>query len=52
MGQQVASLVDRLEDAGTHRITWSGENHPTGIYLARLAIDGQTVTTQKLVLVK
>ena len=52
IGQEVATLVDRFESAGRHQITWSGEDHPAGVYFARLTVGNEPAQTQKLILVK
>jgi predicted outer membrane repeat protein len=51
LGRQVATLVDRTEQSGTHTITWNAGNYPSGIYFCRLeAPDYQQ--TRKLLLLK
>jgi uncharacterized repeat protein (TIGR01451 family) len=50
-GRLVAELVDGWREAGVYNANFSGEEMPSGVYLARLAV-GQEVQTQKLLLVK
>jgi hypothetical protein len=50
LGQKVAVLVDRHEEAGQHRVVWNG-NAPSGIYFYRLQAD-KYVETKKMILVK
>ncbi len=50
-GREVATLADRVYDAGTHELNFSGSNFATGVYLLRLSA-GQYSATQKLVLLK
>lgn len=52
MGRKVATLVDRVEDIGTYSVSWSGKNHPAGVYFARMTIDGGAGQVKKLILVK
>ena len=51
LGQEVASLVDGQQLAGTHTITWNASNVPSGIYLCRMEADG-FAQTRKMLLVK
>ncbi|MBL0063333.1 MAG: T9SS type A sorting domain-containing protein [bacterium] len=50
-GREVATLADRVYDAGSHELNFSGSNFATGVYLLRLSA-GQYSATQKLVLLK
>ena len=36
LGQRVATLVDGIKDAGTHRLTWNAQEQSTGIYFMQL----------------
>jgi hypothetical protein len=54
-GRLVATLVNRAEPAGWHRVPWDsrdilGGRVPAGIYLARLAAGGRIVTRKLVVL--
>ena len=56
MGQQVATIVDRFMEAGTHRVIFdgrdgSGRSIASGIYFYRLEA-GEFVETKKMVLLK
>jgi hypothetical protein len=51
LGREVAVLVDDVQNAGQHTITFTGTDLSTGIYLYRLQI-GKEVITKKMVLVK
>ena len=57
-GQQVATLVDGLLDAGMYSVRWDGRDGDgrdlaSGVYLYQLRVgDGQQVETRKLVLMK
>jgi hypothetical protein len=32
-GQEVAQLVDKIQNPGFYRITWNVSNHPNGVYI-------------------
>ena len=51
LGRQVATLVDRTEKAGTHRVQFDGSDLASGMYLVRLVTDG-AVHTQRISLVR
>ena len=56
-GARVATLVDDARRPGTYLARWDGANErgapvPSGIYFARLAVDGGPALTRKLVLLK
>jgi serine protease AprX len=50
-GRLAATLVEGIQEAGAHRITFDGSKHASGIYFCRLC-NGQNSTTQKLMLLK
>ena len=56
LGREVATLVDREMASGMHQVTWDGRDHsgrsvPSGMYLYRLAVNGQ-VSTRRMTLIK
>ena len=57
-GQQVATLVDGVQEAGTYTLRWDGRNDEgwklaSGVYLSRLRTgDGPQVATRKLLLLR
>jgi len=51
-GRRVAVLDSGLLDAGRHERTWRAENLPSGVYLARLRVDGELRASEKLVLLR
>jgi len=57
-GQQVATLVQGAQEAGTYAVTWNGQDDDgrklaSGVYLYRLtARDGKQVATRKLLLIR
>lgn len=55
-GRRVATLVDRMQTAGSHRVTWSGRDDrgvpaASGVYLYRLRTSSHEAT-RRMVLVK
>ena len=54
LGQKVDVLVDRVEAAGNHSVSWNAQNHSSGIYFYRLKAEGEKTfeKTQKLVLIR
>ena len=50
LGEEVATLVDGFEDAGSHEVTFSAGDLPSGIYFYTLEAGGQ-LQTRKMVLV-
>jgi hypothetical protein len=50
-GREVSTLTSGMKDAGRHSISWTADNLPSGIYLARLSA-GNVSHVQKLVLLK
>ncbi|MEW6060537.1 MAG: family 10 glycosylhydrolase [Bacteroidota bacterium] len=51
LGREVATVVDEMLDAGTHRYQFNGSNLSSGVYLYRL-VSGTYVETRKMVLQK
>lgn len=51
LGQQVATLVDEMKQAGAYRVTFDGRSLTSGIYFYRLSTDN-FVETRKMVLLK
>ncbi len=51
MGQEIATLVNGREPAGTHQVTWNAATAPSGVYFYRITAGGFT-ETKKLVLVR
>jgi len=51
LGKEVANLVDAIQRAGTHVITWDASGVAGGVYFYRLT-SGSTVETRSLVLLK
>lgn len=51
LGQQVAELMNNVQNAGTHTVEFNAENLSSGIYYYRLETNG-LVDTKKMILVK
>ena len=51
-GAEVARLHDGPAAAGSHELAWNAAALPSGIYLARLTLDGVPAATEKLTLLK
>ncbi|MEW5701592.1 MAG: FlgD immunoglobulin-like domain containing protein [Candidatus Zixiibacteriota bacterium] len=56
LGRRITTLIDRRQDAGSHEVTWMGDDQQgrpvaSGLYIARLATKA-TVSTEKLLLMK
>ena len=55
-GKEVTDLVNMEQQAGTYKVDWSADggalNYPSGVYFYSLIIDGITVDTKKMVLIK
>jgi hypothetical protein len=51
LGQQVASLVDAVEEPGEHSVRFDGSGLASGVYCYRLRA-GEYVATKRLVLVR
>jgi len=52
LGQQVAVLADGVLAAGAHRRVFEAGALPSGLYFARLAVDGAPAGVEKLMLVR
>jgi len=50
-GREVARLVEGMQSAGSHTVTFDASALSSGIYFARLTVDGQTAS-QKLLFLK
>lgn len=51
LGEEVATLVSGLKDAGTHTVQWDATGQPSGVYFYRLRAV-EYVETRKLVLLR
>jgi hypothetical protein len=51
LGREVATLVDRREEAGEHSVKWNAEEFASGVYFYQLRAGG-FVETRKLLLIR
>ena len=51
-GQRVATLTDGMHTAGTHTLTFTGEQFASGMYLIQARADGYGTITKKALLMK
>ncbi|MCK5738322.1 T9SS type A sorting domain-containing protein, partial [bacterium] len=51
LGREIATLVDEIQAAGTHEITFDAANLPSGVYLASFR-SGDTHHIQKMLLTR
>ena len=56
LGRHVYTMVDRRIEAGYHQVRWDGEESGpaggSGIYFARLVVDGRTVASRRIVMMR
>jgi uncharacterized repeat protein (TIGR02543 family) len=58
LGQEVATLIDGVQEAGYHQTSWNGSRAASGVYLLRIvahSVDGNSAvftTAKKMLLVK
>jgi len=51
LGEEIVTLVNGMQGAGSHSISWNPASLPSGIYLYKLEA-GQQVITKRMVLLK
>jgi hypothetical protein len=51
LGREVTTLINEIQSAGTHTITWAAATIPSGVYFYRLNANG-IVQTRKMILQK
>lgn len=52
LGQQVATLVDQPQNAGTHTVTWNASGMASGTYFYRLEVGDEVMPAKKAILIK
>jgi hypothetical protein len=52
LGNEVARLVDEVRTAGRSSVQFDGRNLGSGIYISRMAVDGNPVFARKMTLLK
>ena len=51
-GRKIETLINETRDQGVYRVDWNAGNFASGVYLAVLRVDGELISTQKMLLVK
>ncbi|MCL4510350.1 MAG: T9SS type A sorting domain-containing protein, partial [Bacteroidetes bacterium] len=51
LGQQVITLIDKIDQPGEHTVQWDATNVASGVYFYRL-VAGRFVQTKKLILLR
>ena len=49
LGRKVDVLTDQTYAAGTHRVQWNANGQASGVYFARMSVNGKAVSVQKVV---
>ena len=52
LGQEVATLVDQPQTAGTHTVKWNASNVASGTYFYRLEVGDEIMPAKKAILIK
>jgi hypothetical protein len=52
LGRNLINLFSSKLSPGSHRIQFDSNKYPSGIYFYQMLIDGNTVTTKKMVILK
>lgn len=52
LGHEVMTLVDEKQSPGNYEIDFNGHDFSSGIYMYKLAVDGNAVGTKRMVLLK
>ncbi len=52
LGNEVTTLVHEKQNAGTYEVDFDGSNFPSGVYFYRLLVEGNTIDTKRMVLLK
>jgi predicted GH43/DUF377 family glycosyl hydrolase len=52
LGQKVATLVEKRQNAGTYQVEWDASGFASGVYLYRIKTDIGYIETKKLILLK
>ncbi len=52
LGKEVITLINNVQNAGSHRIEFSGSDLPSGIYFYKLIVNNDLSETRRMVLLK
>jgi len=50
LGQKIATLVEGIQETGTHRITFKADKLPSGVYFYRMASGGVSLVKKMVVM--
>ena len=52
IGMRVATLINQNKTAGYHMVRFDASSYSSGMYFYRLVVDGNIVSTKKMILIK
>jgi len=52
LGQKIATLVNKKQNAGTYQVEWDASAFASGVYLYRIMTDNGYTETKKLILLR
>jgi hypothetical protein len=52
IGREITQLVNQKQNAGTYEVNFDGTNYSSGVYFYSLIIDGKTINTKKMILLR
>ncbi len=52
IGREAAILVNEKQNAGEHSAEWDASDFSSGIYFYQISLDGETIETKKMQLIK
>jgi subtilisin-like proprotein convertase family protein len=52
LGEEAARVMNSVMDAGEHTVSFDGRNLASGVYIARLSLNGQFAQSRKILLLK
>jgi len=52
LGEKMATLVNSIEQAGTHNLKFNEINLASGVYFYKLTANGESIQTKKMILIK
>ena len=52
LGREVATLMNRSLTAGQYSVVWNAEHQASGVYLVRVQVDNEEVSSQKIMYLK
>ncbi|MDQ3020974.1 MAG: T9SS type A sorting domain-containing protein [Bacteroidota bacterium] len=52
LGNEITTLVNEKQNAGTYEVDFDGSNFSSGVYFYKLLVDGNIIDTKRMVLLK